>query len=377
MLKDIKNSHKAVFIAFGAQRSRKLAIPGVKLNGVIPGITFLKNVRRGALKYLSGSIAIIGGGNVAIDVALTAKRLGAKRVGLYCLEQRKEMPSNYREQEEAIEEGITFHTGWGLRKIIGQKGSVTTIELVKCISMLDSEGKFNPLYDDSVTFLQNIDLVIIAIGQESDLHFLKIDSELGESYRKDLLVNPKTMETAIKGLFAGGDMVNGQTSVAEAIASGKKAALAIHSYSLGMDLSEFENKTFLGEGSSFSIHSLFHPRQTWNPKKVVKFKEMESLFWNHCPKETLPRLNVVQRRNNFEEINLSLEQTRVTREAKRCFSCGICTNCERCYLYCPDVCVVLPLGEAEGYQVDLDYCKGCGLCAAVCPRGVITMDKEK
>jgi NADPH-dependent glutamate synthase beta subunit-like oxidoreductase/Pyruvate/2-oxoacid:ferredoxin oxidoreductase delta subunit len=376
-LEELRAYHEAVFIAPGAQRNLGLEIPGIGLEGVSPGVAFLRDVRRGALKSLRGYVVVIGGGNVAIDAALSARRLGAERVELACLEQREEMPANEREQEDALEEGIVFHNGWGPRRILGQEGRIAGVDLMKCTSLFDGQGRFHPTYDKDSSMVRDADWVILAVGQSPDLTFLEGHDRFGVLSEKALSVNPGTMETPVKGIFAGGDVVSGPASVVEAVASGKRAALAIHLHSRGRGFGEAEKDVLLGEGTSFSIHALFHPREGWDPRAVVGFEELEPLFLDLKPRAAIPRLDPAERLSGFQEIDQSLDRAQAVEQAGRCFFCGHCTGCDRCFLYCPEACVIPP-GEGQGgYRADSEYCKGCAVCAAVCARGVMTMREGK
>ncbi|MGD2127041.1 MAG: FAD-dependent oxidoreductase, partial [Desulfobacteraceae bacterium] len=161
----LRASYKAVFLASGAQRSLSLDIPGIGLEGVLLGVDFLKAVRRGMITELPGKAVIIGGGNVAIDAALNARRLGSETVELICLEQRDQMPAHAGECEDALEEGILFQNGWGPRRILEKGGRVNRIEFAKCTSVLDREGRFNPTYDEASILELEGDWVILSIGQ--------------------------------------------------------------------------------------------------------------------------------------------------------------------------------------------------------------------
>jgi NADPH-dependent glutamate synthase beta subunit-like oxidoreductase len=376
-LAEIRKKYEAVFIATGAQEIMGVDIPGIKLPGVDLGVDFLRDVRRGTLKDLRGRVVVIGGGNVAIDTALTAGKLGADQVDLVCLEQRVEMPAHGRECEDALEEGVLFHNGWGPKCILEESGCLAGVQFVKCTSVFNKEGDFDPNFDESETLIRDADTVIVAIGQAPDQSFFR-ESGLAEGDPGNaLLVHAETMETSAPGVFAGGDFIKTPGSVVEAMGAGKRAALAIHLQTVGKSFGEAEAKVRLGEGPSFSIHALFHNRKDWDPGKVVKFEDLEPLFLDYRPPTALPRLALELRRKGFEEIDLPLNADDAVRAAERCFFCGICTECDRCFIYCPDLSIIPPGGEFRTYRSDSDYCKGCAVCEAVCPRGVISMSEGK
>jgi NADPH-dependent glutamate synthase beta subunit-like oxidoreductase/Pyruvate/2-oxoacid:ferredoxin oxidoreductase delta subunit len=375
-LEALRKAHDAVFIAAGAQRGLSLPIPGMDLSGVRPGGDFLKQIRGESPEPLSGKVVVIGGGNAAIDAALSAGRLGADRVDLVCLEKREEMPAHERECMDALEEGVVFYNGWGPKSILGRNGKVSGILFAKCLSLRDSAGKFSPTLDDKTTMNLDADHVIVSIGQVPELSVLVkgLSPELGEE--GGIKTDPLTMETSQDGVFSGGDVVKFPGSVVDAISAGKQAALAIHLRSLGHSFKEAE-RVVMGGGRSFSIHAFFRPRPGWDPRKVVSFSDLEPLFLEHLPRKDIPRLEPGERVRSFQEMTPGLHGYEARIEAERCFYCGLCTGCDRCYLFCPEVSLCPPSESSPSYHVLQDYCKGCAVCAAVCPRGVMTMGERR
>ena len=229
-LDELKNQgYQAIFLATGAQLSRKLPLEGVELAGVLWGVDFLREAKFGRGAKGEGRVLVIGGGNVAMDVALTALRLGAKEVQLACLESREEMPAHEWEIQEALDEGVVLYPSWGPKRILGN-GRVEGVELVCCTSVFDKAGKFNPSFDESATKTIETDMVIMSIGQASDLSFLGDSSKIESTRGGTIKVNDITLETGAAGIFAGGEVVSGPTSVVEAIAVGRKAAISIDRY---------------------------------------------------------------------------------------------------------------------------------------------------
>jgi NADPH-dependent glutamate synthase beta subunit-like oxidoreductase len=251
------------------------------------------------------------------------------------------------------------------------------VEFKKCTKVFDEKGSFNPAYDEKSLLKLDGDRVILAVGQTPELSFLEGHESFGALYGKTLSADPETTATPLKGIFAGGDVVSGPASVVEAVASGKRAALAMHLHTRGTKFGHAERNAIMGPlGKTFSIHAVFHPRNDWDAKRVVKFEDLEPLYLDQQPRVELPRRDANSRLRGFEEINLPLDPKEAMDKAGRCFFCGICIGCDRCYLYCPEISMIPPSEEGAVYQADSDYCKGCAVCAAVCPRGVMTM-REK
>jgi NADPH-dependent glutamate synthase beta subunit-like oxidoreductase len=377
MLETLCRDYEAVFLAMGASKSKTLEVSGFELEGVRMGVDFLRDVRTGKLDFLKGRVLVIGGGNVAIDAGLSARRLGATVVEIISLERWDEMVAQDEERKIAMNEGIAFHNGWGPVHIEEGKGRVVGVTFKRCLSVFDQEGRFSPSFDERITMRREADWVIAAIGQTAELSFLQGSSLEGVKGEGTLSVRGQTLETHHRGLFAGGDLVTGPRSVVEAIAAGKRAALAIHLHTQGVGFDGEWHKILLGDGPSFSIEALFHPPAALDPHTVVRFEDLEPLFLDHRDRVATPLLETEERKRNFHEIVQTLSPDDAVIEATRCFFCGLCTGCDRCFLYCPEVCLKPPEEGQVKYQADPEYCKGCEVCASVCPRGVMAMGEEK
>ncbi|MBK5099480.1 MAG: FAD-dependent oxidoreductase, partial [Desulfobacteraceae bacterium] len=231
----VEEGYDAVFIAGGAQASKRIGIPGEEeeLEGLYYGLSFLSDIKRGTEISLQGKTVVIGGGNVAIDVARTSLRVGASDVQIFCLEPRDEMPAWEKEVGEAIEEGIVINASWGPQRILHENSKVAGIEFIRCVSVFDDEGRFNPKFDESSTQTVAADNVIVSIGQAPDTSFLSKDSQLERALWGALVVDENTLSTNIPGIFAGGDFTAGPTYVIRAIASGRRAAIAIDKHLQG------------------------------------------------------------------------------------------------------------------------------------------------
>ncbi|MEW5807046.1 MAG: FAD-dependent oxidoreductase [Acidobacteriota bacterium] len=230
----LKNGFDVVFLSTGASLSKKLEMEGIDLDEVFWGVDFLQEFNSGKEVKLGERVVVIGGGNVAIDVAMASLRCGAKDVRLYCLEKRDEMPSYEWEIAFAEEEGVKINASWGPERIIAQNGRVKGIELIKCTSVFDENKNFSPMFDGNVRRSIEADTIIFAIGQNPDVGFAGSLSKEIFNEQGFLNVNSETLQTTMDKLFAGGEIVTGPSSVVEAIAQGKRAASSIDKY-LGGD----------------------------------------------------------------------------------------------------------------------------------------------
>jgi NADH-quinone oxidoreductase subunit F len=302
----LDEGYGAVFIAAGAQSSKRIGIPGEEadLAGLYYGLEFLTEVRAGKEVPLSGKTVIIGGGNVAVDVARTALRSGAQDAQIFCLEPRDEMPAWEQDVEEAIEEGIVINTEASPSKITQKDGRVTGIEFTHCVCVFDDEGCFNPTCDLEDTRFVDADNVIISIGQAADMSFLDADSQLERELWGTLVVDTNTLATNIPGVFAGGDFTTGPTFVIRAVSSGRRAAIAI-------------NKYLTGDDSPVYIPDEKSPRHT-----------ATGLALDQETTEDQPRIEVGledagQRINDFREVEKGFTEEEGRREATRCLRCDL------------------------------------------------------
>jgi NADPH-dependent glutamate synthase beta subunit-like oxidoreductase/Pyruvate/2-oxoacid:ferredoxin oxidoreductase delta subunit len=257
----------AVFLATGAQKSKRIDIAGILAERVYWGLDFLRDIKKGEITKLTGKVVVIGGGNVALDVALSVLRLGASGVDLACLEKREEMPAFQWEIQEAEEEGVTLHPGWGPKEIKEENGTLNGVELQGCMSVFDEKGYFCPAFDPEQQKFLEADVVILAIGQTPDLSFLSSKVGLRTSEDGRLKSNPENLETDIQGLYAGGEITLGPSSAVEAMADGRRAASAIDKF-LGGDGLEKEitkkqiktdpSRLWLGEENKFGLKKRIH-----------------------------------------------------------------------------------------------------------------------
>ncbi len=315
-LDDLKNrGYRAVFLAIGNQLSKKIEIAGAGLGGVFWGLDFLRDINIGHRVPVKGKVLVIGGGDVAMDVALSALRLGARQVEVACLESREQMPAHEENIRLALEQGVKISASWGPLRINGNN-RVSGVELARCTSVFNKQGKFNPCLDDEQTRFVTADMVILALGQETDLSFFP---ELVVRPGGTMKTDPATLATAVPGVFAGGDAVSGPSSVVEAIASGKKAAVSIDRYL---------------KGETLKAGRLRKPE----PVARVPKEGMEPMARQATP--LLP----ADKRGDFSEVKGGFGEEAAMIEAERCLTCGSkayiaypedCMTCFACELRCP------------------------------------------
>jgi indolepyruvate ferredoxin oxidoreductase, alpha subunit len=336
---DLKKNFDAVFIAAGAQNHVTLNVEGEKLGGVYSGLSFLKKFNAGEELRIGNKAAVIGGGNVAVDAALSLLRLGVASVSLVCLESRQDMPAYAEEIVQAEEEGVRMLFSWGVKKIAGTAGKVAGLDLKACTGIYDEGGRFSPSYDEKVTRSLEADAVIIAIGQTPELSFL---DNSGVGAAGVIQADPLTLCTKVPGVFAGGDIVSGPSTVIEALAAGRKAAVSIDRYLKGEALGSAREAEGVRE-SRLKVETAGIPPQ---------------------PRLKSAKLPVALRRNNFREVDSGFSREDAAKEASRCLSCD-CNMCIKA-LGCPAIVL-----QDEQVLIDSSQCPGCGLCAQICPAEAI------
>ena len=304
-----QQGYKAIFIATGTHKGGRLSIEGEDAKGVIEGTTFLQEVNLGKKLPLGEKVAVIGGGNVAIDAARTALRLGAKEVAIVYRRSREEMPAHQWEVEEAENEGVKFHFLALPMKVLSNNGTVTDMECIRMrLGERDESGRRRPIPIEGSEFTLEVDTVIPAISQSPDLFFLINSGNDGLETTKQstFVVDQETLATNRDGVFAGGDCVSGPTMVVEAIASGEQAAMSIHSY--------------LRDGKVEELHPREKARlDAQLMEKPTQVKSEGGL--EQQPRQVTPVLPLEQRQHNFAEIELCFTEEMAVAEAKRCLQC--------------------------------------------------------
>jgi len=336
-----EKGYSAVFIAVGAMRSRLMGIKGEELKGVFHALEFLSDVRTERITCLEGRVAVIGGGNVAIDAARTAIRLGSSEVTLIYRRSREEMPAHPQDVEEAELEGVKLKFLSNPARILGDGERVEAIECLRMrLGEIDESGRRRPITIEGSEHSMPVDAVIIAIGETPDLSFLP--EEIKVSPRNIIEVDTLTLQTSMPGVFAGGDVVTGPASVIDAIAAGKRAATAIDMHLQGVDLSIWREKEI--------------EEKTW----VTEWEAIEKK-----PSQRPAYLPPEKRRNNFNEVELGFDEDTGIIETYRCLHCGPCAEC----LVEEDFC------EADCAEVDESLCTGCGVCVSVCLYNAVYKDE--
>jgi NADPH-dependent glutamate synthase beta subunit-like oxidoreductase/Pyruvate/2-oxoacid:ferredoxin oxidoreductase delta subunit len=340
--------YSAVFLAIGTQSEQKPKIPGDGLNGVWHGLRFLKEVNSGNRIPLGKKVVVVGGGNTAIDSARVAWRLGSKVTVLY-RRAKEDMPAIPDEVEEARREGVEFIFQAAPVGIPG-KGKVQGVDCLKTKpGKPDASGRRSPVLIQGSGFSLKADSVILALGERADLSSLPA----GMKTENGLIAVDSWGRTSLPGFFAGGDAATGAGYVSQAIASGKRAALAIEGYLRGKSGNPEEDR-----------------------REVVKFDKINLDYFPPLSRVKGSSLAVKDRGRGLKEVHGGLLAVRAKKEAERCFSCGNCIQCNVCLMVCPDVAVSF-LAEERKYLIDYDHCKGCGICAVECPRSAMILEEEK
>lgn len=352
---ELKKAHDALFIACGAIRSVEIPLEGRDKQGVWSGWQLLQDVASGKPVAFTGDVLVIGGGNVAIDAARTAKRLGAQNVTIVYRRTREEMPAHPSEMAAAEEEGVRLVTSWAPRKITGD-GSVTGLLLVRCSTGDDRDRE--PVCDEGITERLKADHIILAVGQSSDLDFLSGESELVRKGSRIEVADGDLM-TGSRGVFAGGDAVSGPDTIINAIAHGRLASQAIDRY-LG------------GRGNIDETLA-----------ETEEGVEVDDLPLRAEPRQAMPILKTWQRASGFDRVEVGFDERQALAEARRCLTCDArkievlvnTENCKECG-YCAEVCTLGAFVPADHFNVkgyrpmvckSSDWCVGCMKCFYACP----------
>ncbi len=329
----------ACFLGVGAHLAKRAYIPAGDANKILDAVSVLRGMEGEDKPLLGRRVVIYGGGNTAIDVARTAKRLGAEESIVVYRRTREKMPAHDFEVEEALQEGVMMK--W-LSTIRSAGEASFTVEKMA----LDANGFPQPTGEYETI---EADSLVLALGQDVDLSLL--DNVPGLAFDGGSVQVDRSLMTGYPGIFAGGDMVPGERTVTVAIGHGKKAARHIDAWL---------------RGAAYEAV----------PKhELATFDKLNPWYYADAPKTVQPVLDIIRRQGTFEEVLGGLDEGNALFEARRCLSCGNCFECDNCYGVCPDNAVI-KLGPGSRFRFNYDYCKGCGICVAECPCGSIRMEAE-
>ena len=325
-----EQGYQAFYVAIGLQSGGKLGIPGDDAQGVIAGIDFTKQVNLQGAPKLKGKVVVIGGGNIAADVARTAVRCGAESVTLYCLESYEEMPMGEEDRGECERDGIVIRAGWGQTEIVTDKGKCKGIKFRKCVSVKNAQGRFAPVFDDAVTEETDCTTVLYCIGQKVEWKDLLKGTKVEFNPNGTVKADPITYQTAEPDIFAGGDAYTGQKFAIDAIAAGKEAAI--------------------------SLHRAVHPGQTQllgRDKRIYRALDKQNALigvtdYDHGHRN-MPGYNEAKR-STFGDARVTFTEEQIRKETARCLGCG-------------------------ATKVDPYMCVGCGLCTTKCKFDAIHLKK--
>ncbi|MFF0341654.1 NAD(P)-binding protein [Kribbella sp. NPDC004875] len=339
-LDDALTDFDAVFLAVGAHVGRRADIPAGDSARIVDAVSMLAGLEQGEQPLLGRRVAVYGGGNTAMDVARTARRLGASDAVVVYRRTRDRMPAHDIEVREALEEGVRMR--W-LSTIVYAGSNRVKIEKMRLdeTGFPQPTGEFEELDADSV---------VLALGQQADLALVR--DVAGVTIADGVVEVDARMMTGHAGLFAGGDMVPGERTVTVAVGHGKQAARNIDAWL---------------RGGAYE-----HPERP----ELASYDRLNTWYYADASAAVRPQLDLARRISTFDEVTNGLTAENALFEARRCMSCGNCLECDNCFGVCPDNAII-KLGPGKGYEIDLDFCKGCGLCAAECPSGAITMFRER
>lgn len=328
-IQDLRNEgYKAFYVAIGLQGGRKINVKGEDALGVTSGIEFLKKLNQDHTLKLDGSVIVIGGGNVAIDVARSANRATDGHITIVCLEEREDMPASKEEVLEASDEGIALMSGWGPKEILkDEAGKVQAVIFKRCKSVKDTEGHFNPQYDENETMTITCDNVLLAVGQSADYGKL-FENENVELIGQYIKADPITFQTSTPDIFVGGDIYHGAKFAIDAIAEGKLASESLHRY--------------VHPGQSLTI------ARDLRQFRALDTSDVEVASYDTAHRESVRKIKTEDR---FKDDRLAFSEEQVQKEARRCLGCGACV-------------------------VDLNRCIGCGLCTTKCEFDAIHLSRD-
>lgn len=326
-----KQGYKAFYVAIGCQSGRKAGVPGEDAEGVTTAVEFLRNVCADETLKVQGRAVVIGGGNVAIDVARSSLRCGAQQVEMYCLEQRETMPASAEEVAEALEEGVSLNCGWGPKEILTSDGKVVGVVFKRCVSVLDDQGRFSPVYNEEETITVPCENVFLSIGQSIQWGDLLKGSRVELAGGGRACADALTYQTAEPDVFVGGDVYTGPKFAIDAIAAGKEGAVSIH--------------RFVQPNTSLTIGRNRRDFKELDKQNVV----LES--YDASSRQEAGMDAAVDAAHSFRDAHKTLTEEQVRTETARCLGCGASV-------------------------VDPNKCIGCGICTTKCEFDAIHLHRD-
>jgi NADPH-dependent glutamate synthase beta subunit-like oxidoreductase len=360
LLADLKRDHDAVLIAAGLQNSRILPIPGADAEGVMGALPFLRDANWKGDPGVEGKrVVVIGGGNVAVDVARCALRAGATECRLASLESEDEMPAHPWEIEEALDEGVIATCSLGPEEVMVEDGKVTGMLMRECLSVFDETGRFSPKMGSGTTVLPG-DVVVFAIGQASELTAMVADTDVELNDRGNLVMDGSLFTTSAAGVFACGEVVTGPGSAIGSIATGHEAATSVHRFLQGVDL---------------SVDRVARPVPVYDKYEAATLEGVEATR----RRVVMPMAEPSERVKDYRTIEMGFTRQESLSEAARCLRCQseVCVGCTFCARTCPDYAIRVERVDDPGarclthYELDLTKCCFCGLCAEQCPTNAL------
>ena len=331
----------AAFVAVGAHLGKRAYVPAGEATRIVDAVSVLESMEGEEKPMLGRHVVVYGGGNTAMDVARTAKRLGAEEAVVVYRRTRDRMPAHDFEVEEALEEGVLMRWLSTIKHAEPGKLVIERMELDET-GFPQPTGELDELEADSL---------VLALGQETDLSLL--EEVPGLEVEDGVVKVGSDLMTGHPGIFAGGDMVPAERTVTVGVGHGKKAARNIDAWLRG---------------------AVYRPE----PKhELATFDTLNTWYYADAPRTVQPQLELARRQSTFDEVLQGLDEQNALFEARRCLSCGTCFSCDNCYGVCPDNAVIKLGRPGEHYKIDYDYCKGCGICVAECPSGAIEMRPEE
>jgi len=336
------NNYNAFYLAIGAHSGRKLGLDGEDADEVISGVDFLRTINLGETSNVKGKAVVIGGGNVAIDVARTAVRLsGVIQTDIFCLESRKDMPAHVEEIEEALEEEININNSYGPTRILTEKGKVTGVEFQRCISTFDEEGRFNPQFDSKDIKVVKCDYVLLSVGQTFNYGNLLEDEDVKLTGRNTIEVDQITLQSSKEDIFAGGDVASGPKLAIDAIAAGKEAAVSIH--------------RFVQNGQSLVFGRDNHSYKVFDKDNLL---DIES--YDQTKRQKTDHVDGKVSKRTFSDLRGTLTEDQIKKETARCLGCGatktdeyLCVGCGACTLKCKFEAISLKrVHDEKGYDIE-------------------------